>query len=357
MKGYCIKLKFHFHFHFYFMLCFCVFSNMGYAQTEERSSFQKTLKETQMKSLYSIKPNHSSGYKSKQGYYSNSSNSKNSQNNGKSIEDIRKEVLPDIGNFALPTSQQPGAFVSIGQNVIDKNQKQIWFFADAYVGPKSRFVDAIPGALYQPTDNLSLFLNVPYALDYRYEDTQSSGLEDIFCQAEYAYYNNPTTQYNDQATILGYVSAPTGFSQKAPSTGYGGVGYFLGTTFTRTYVDWIFFTSYGGFFSTKNNNTNAKYGNYYLYEFGIGKNICYIKSELIFNWLIEFDGYYYEKNNIDNELDPNSGGNFAFIVPSLWISTQNLIVQLGIGVPVYQEFHGEQNKFRYLWVANIGWTF
>lgn len=33
---------------------------------------------------------------------------------------------PNLGNFALPTSQQPGPFFSFGQSLIDKNQIQFY---------------------------------------------------------------------------------------------------------------------------------------------------------------------------------------------------------------------------------------
>jgi hypothetical protein len=47
----------------------------------------------------------------------------------------------------------------------------------------------------------------------------------------------------------------------------------------------------------------------------------------------------------------------VFITPSLWISSEHLILQLGLGLPATQHLYGHQNKKDYLLAANLGWTF
>lgn len=273
----------------------------------------------------------------------------------KTLEDVRQAILPDEGNFVLPSSQQPGPLVGFGQNIIEKGQLQLFVFADAYIGPQRQIVDGIPSILYQPTDKLSIFLNAPYALDYRFENEKSSGIEDVFSQFEYAFFDNPTKEYNEQATVVAAFYFPSGSVQKFPATGYGAMSYFLGVTYNRTYVDWLFLTSYGVLCPTRKGD--IKYGNIYLYQFGIGKNICSIKSKLIFDWLIEVDGSYYEKDNFQHEIQQNTGGNYIFITPSLFLSTKNLVFQFGIGFPLAQKLYGNQKKYEYSLVGDLAWTF
>lgn len=269
-------------------------------------------------------------------------------------KETEKETPPTIGNLALPASQQPGPFISFGERVIEKGQKQLFVFSSAFIGPKKHNIESQPGILYQATDKLSIFLNVPFAIDFKDDSDRSSGIEDVFCQFEYAYYVNSTKEYNDQATIIGYVGFPSGSIKKRPPTGFGSSAYFLGTTYSRTFVDWIFLTSCGTLITS---NKADKIGNNYLYQFGIGRNICYLESQYIFNWLLEFDGTYYEKNKNNRVVDPDSGGNVVYITPSLWFSNKHLIVQIGIGFPVVQKLNGSQNKYTYLLATNIGWTF
>lgn len=295
-------------------------------------------------------------YENKLNGYENKFNQKTEDNeNNCNKEEDKKEKPPEIGNFALPTSQQIAPLFSFGQNVIEKNQKQFFLFADGYMGAQRHFIDAIPGILYQATDTLSIFLNVPYAPEYKDSDNKSYGIEDVFCQFEYAYYVHSTNEYADQATIVAYSAFPTGSAQKNPPTGYGAMSYFLGTTYSRAYIDWIFFTSYGVVWPAKKDG--IQFGNNYLYQFGIAKNICSIKSELILDWMLELDGTFYERNKVNNMINPDSGGNLVFLTPSIWFSREQLILQFGVGVPIAQKWFGQQNKFGYLLIGNFGWTF
>ena len=40
---------------------------------------------------------------------------------------------PKIGNFALPTSQQPAALFGFGGNIIDEGEIQVNMFADEFI--------------------------------------------------------------------------------------------------------------------------------------------------------------------------------------------------------------------------------
>lgn len=268
---------------------------------------------------------------------------------------VKEEELPKIGNFALPTSQQPGPLVGLGQNIIDRNQTQLFLFADDFVGIKKHMVDLIPSILYGVRDDFSIFFNVPIAASYKGNKSRSSGFEDMFLQFEYAFYTNKTSRFIDQATFITNVTFPTGSTKKQPSTGFGSSCFLLAGTFSRMYSDWFGFTSPGVILTTSRHGT--KFGNEYLYQFGFGRNILSIDSEWIFAWMLEIDGQYTEKNKIMGAADCNSGGNIVYITPSLWISSKKMIIQLGVGVPPIQHLFGNQKREKYLLVANLGWTF
>lgn len=260
-----------------------------------------------------------------------------------------------IGNFALPSSQQPGAFLSFGQNTLEKNKTQLFLFADDYAGDQKHFIDMTPGIVYGLTDNLSFFLNIPYALSYQQESNHSSGLEDIILQLEYVFYSKQTNRYIDTATIVANTSFPTGSSIKNPPTGFGAQTFFLGGTFSRLYNDWFGFISPGLLVPTSHQGT--RFGNHYFYQLGLGKNISYATSQYIFAWLLELNGNLYQKDKINGKIDPDSGGNIIYLIPSLWFSTQHFIFQSGIGWAASQNWYGHQSKNTYLIAVNLGWTF
>jgi hypothetical protein len=109
--------------------------------------------------------------------------------------------------------------------------------------------------------------------------------------------------------------------------------------------------------SLPTSSEQTRFGNQFLYQWGVGRNILSRPSEFIFTGMIELTGLYGGKNKIKGKVDSNSGGNSLFLTPSLWISTQKFIVQLGVGFPIVQRLFGDQHKNHYLLAANFGWTF
>ncbi len=259
-----------------------------------------------------------------------------------------------LGNFSLPISQQPGPLVSFAENIIDKGQAQLFVFADAFIGKNSYLTDVIPSILYGIRDDLSFFFNVPFSPGNKDKDHHSSGLEDIFAQLEYAFYTKKSSHTVDQATLVANVTFPTGSSSKIPPTGFGSSSFFIGATFNHTAIDWFFFTSPGAILTTSKHGT--KFGDILLYEFGFGRNIP-SPSGWLFAWMVEFDGLYSWKNKIKGTIDPNSGGNLIYITPSIWISSNRIILQLGAGYPIVQHLFGHQSKKFLSFVSNFGYTF
>lgn len=270
-------------------------------------------------------------------------------------KEAKEESPPKIGNFLLPGSQQPGPLISIGQNIIDKNQTLLFLLADAFKGPGKESIDVVPSLLYGITDDFSVLFTVPFAARYREDQARSAGVEDMSLQFEYSFYGNKTSSYTEQATILGNVSFPTGSTKKDPSTGTGSPNFLLGATYNRVWVDWFAFTSPGVVLTTIHDGVKA--GNQFLYQFGVGRNIATLCSNMTFAGIVEVTGQYVRRDKVRGITDPNSGGNTIYITPSLWLSSEKFIAQLGFGVPVVQNLFGEQKRDNYSVTANFAWTF
>ncbi len=260
---------------------------------------------------------------------------------------------PKIGNFALPGSQQPGPLVGFGQNILDKHETQLTLSASDYAGIDKHFIDLTPSVVYGITDKLSVSVNVPYAASFKTGPDHSTGFEDASTQVEYAVYNKSTSRFEDQATLLGGISVPTGSTQKMPQTGLGSPSFFLGTTFDRTYVKWFVFAAPGAELTT--NDDGTQFGNNYLYQMGFGKNITNVNGWIL-AWMTEVDGTYTQKDVINGITDPDSGGNVIYATPSFWASTKQFIFQFGVGLPISQNLNGDQTRETYLIDANLSWS-
>lgn len=270
-------------------------------------------------------------------------------------KEVKSDSPPKIGNYVFPASQQPGPLISFGQNIIKESQTKTFLFSDVFFGSRDHSIDIIPYGVYGLTDNFSVLLAAPIAASYKQKKRHSSGFSDMFLQLEYAFYNENTSQYGEQATLVTNVSFPTGSVTKRPPTGDGSSSFFLGSTFNRTYVNWFVFTSPGVILTTSHDGQRV--GNEYLYQAGIGRNFYTIDSEWIFAWLVETNGRYTEKTHIKGYSDPNSGGNLIVVTPSLWISSKKVTFQFGVGLPVVQHLFGNQTKNKYLLASNISWLF
>lgn len=269
-------------------------------------------------------------------------------------ENNEKEEPPKIGNFALPTSQQPSVLFGFGGNIIDTGEIQFLFFADEFRGKNKIVTELIPSVLFGITDDLSIFFNFPFTPILKEDHHRSSGLQDFFVQLEYAFYTKSTTTYVDQATVVANVIFPTGSSKKTPPTGFGAPSISLGATYYHVLIDWFFFTAPGAVLTFSDHGT--KFGDQFLYQFGIGRNIPSPKG-WIYAWMFEVDGQYNKKNRIDGSIDHNSGGNVIYATPSLWISSKEMILQFGVSLPIHQNLFGKQKKFDYALNFNFAWSF
>lgn len=263
------------------------------------------------------------------------------------------DIAPSkIGNFSLRTSQQPGPLVGFGENIIEKGEIQLSVFADAYIGNNNHNTDIDPAFLYGISDNFSIQLSAGYAPSNKSRSDKSSGIEDVFIQLEYAFYNKSCKYFTNQATIVGNVSLPTGSATKNPQTGYGSTSCMLGLTYNHTEIDWFYFGATGIVVVT---DKSFKSGDQFLYQIGIGRNICYSK-DWIYAWMTEFIGQYTEQGIANNHKNPNSGGNVISIIPSLWLSSEKLILQLGAGYPIVQNLFGNQPKQQFSLFFNFVWS-
>jgi len=288
------------------------------------------------------------------GHVSNYNDSKQSDESKEDNSVEKEEEPPKIGNFALPTSQQPYGLFAFGGNLIDKSEVQLFFFADDFKGKDKVIIDLIPSILFGITDECSIFFNFPFTPELRDGNRKSSGLEDFFIQLEYAFYNKKTSSYVDQSTLVGNITTPTGSIKKNPLTGFGSPSLFLGGTYCRMMVNWFIFTSQGATLTTSDHKT--KIGDQFLYQFGLGRNIP-SPPGWIYAWMVEIDGQYNKKNRVHGNIDPNSGGNTIYVTPSLWISSKEIAFQFGVSFPVNQNLFGVQRKFDYALNLSFAWSF
>ena len=264
-----------------------------------------------------------------------------------------EDITIKEGNLALSSSQQPGPLLGFGQNIIDKNDLQGYFYADYIKTEAEKTADFMPGFLYGIRDDLSIFVNLPIT---RMSDaTSKSTSVGVSVQAEYAYYSKTKLKSESQATIVLAISGPNGSMIKQVVSNRQSSTFFLGGTYSYLSIDWYLYGALGGLFTIRN-KTDTAFGDNFLYQGGIGRNFWHAKS-FIYLFLVEMLGDKFKSNFVNEVIDLNSGGNIIFLAPSIWISSEKFIFQAGISVPVYQKLIGNQNEYKYQIAFNLGWKF
>lgn len=265
-----------------------------------------------------------------------------------------KKQQEGLGNFSVDFSQQPGPLIGFGQNVVEQGVTLAYAYLDYLKGDQKKFSGIAPSVVYGITDNLSLFVEVPVAFNYKVDCPSSRGIQDSLVQLEYAFSNSSSPVVSNVMTVVANMTLPTGSSHKTPPTGIGAISFFLGLTAAQTTPDWYYYMALGLIAPTTTSTSQA--GNQFLYQFGISQNIASSIDSWIFDWMFEINGSYTQRTKTLEGTDCNSGGSRILLGPSLWFSTPRLTVQPGIFWFVESLF-GAQNEDTYNAVINVSYRF
>jgi len=270
------------------------------------------------------------------------------------LRGAKGEEKEKIGNFSLPTSQQPGPLFGFGQNIVDKGDLQLFLNLLQIGGSHRNLTQILPSILYGIRDNLSVFVTIPFTPTSKNGCGDARGMNDITVQFEYAYFNNKKATSITQSTFIASIGIPTGSEKKIPDTGFGAPSLFLGATFSHTEQYWYGWIQGGTTLTTQRHE--RKSGNQFFYQTGI-ENCFATRPGWIFAWELELLGFFEQKDKLCGVKNENSGGNTLWMGPSLWISSEKLIFEIGITGPIAQHLYGNQFKNKYYFTANMGYKF
>lgn len=263
------------------------------------------------------------------------------------------------GNLTLPTSQQPSPLYAIGQDIVDKHDFQIFGLYDYLRGCNKKYSEVLSSALYGITDNLSFFLGIPAAASFKLDGSCSSGIEDMYLQMEYAFFNKDAERYAIQSTLVNILVLPTGSFHKNPPTGAGYPTFVVGGTTSVTSPSWYAFVCAGGVFPT--NSQQGQIPKKLLYQGGLSYNVAYAKEKWMLTLGAEMYGSFSKNGTSTTGLHTalfggHTGGNIVYLGPVLWFSTQRFILQAGVMVPISQPCNSP-NKSNYWPAVSVGWKF
>jgi hypothetical protein len=79
-----------------------------------------------------------------------------------------------------------------------------------------------------------------------------------------------------------------------------------------------------------------------------------VRNPIVLDFIIESNGIWIQKEEVDGKEDENSGGNIIFLSPGIRFTCKDrLTAYLSSGFPVLQDLNGKQNDVRYRIVFGI----
>lgn len=264
------------------------------------------------------------------------------------------EPLP-IGNFSLPKSQRPGAFYSFGSKILEPGQWQLATKPNIFKETDARFI-GMPNTLqYGLSKYSAVYVAFPATLDLQTKVPSgyhhAAGMDNLGVQGEYEFFSRSSLHDKEEAGVLLGVTAPTGSRQVTSHW----TSYFVGGTYTHTWVKWDAFSSMG--YLMFEGPFDIRPGNIFYFEVGGGYDLKSETDRYNLAFFCEINGQYSEKRPNTGYVETNgvvrprgsalNDGYLLYVSPSLWYSNKKWITQLGVSVPIAQYWPNTNQKVDY----------
>jgi len=117
---------------------------------------------------------------------------------------------------------------------------------------------------------------------------------------------------------------------------------------------------------TTEGSQNTEIGDAFFYNLGVVYSLPsgegeahhgHDHSHLKWDIMLELNGEYREKNEIDGGKEDNSGGDVIFLSPGIRVSSSDKwSLFLSVGKSIYDDFNGRQTDVDYRLVGGIGFA-
>jgi hypothetical protein len=300
------------------------------------------------------------------------------------------EAAGPIGT--IPTSPLPVSAWSTGLRIefinFDRfsNSELAGFAAAGEEGVHSidRLVNTSLSLAYGVTDDLTLSARLPYVdrnniRESEIEDGEaeahdhgdSDGIGDLSVLTQYRFFSHRRVN----ASLIGGVKAPTGKTDVKDG------GQKLETEFQPGSGSWdgLFGASASAqngkvgvhanllYNLTSEGSQNTEIGDALFYNLGLVYALsgaggedhhAHGHSHAQWDLILELNGEWRDKNEIEGEKDANTGGDVIFLSPGVRLSTpDSWSLFVSFGKPIYDDFNGRQTDIDYRLVGGIGFAF
>ncbi len=203
------------------------------------------------------------------------------------------------------------------------------------------------GLAYGLTGDWAIGIELPISLDKDNGPVSASGRGDASVFTKYRFWRHDTLGAQESAAVLVKVKLDTGDENKTPTLGTGTTDTILGLAYGYEGRKWYRWAS----IRHRRNGTNAaglRRGDKWLIDIVGGirpKPTGYLEPDTV--WLLELNGEYGQRAELNGIEQVNTGGTEWFLSPGIFWTKRNFAIKAGVQIPIASDLNGNQEKSDY----------
>ncbi|MHB1142329.1 MAG: transporter [Sulfuricaulis sp.] len=200
--------------------------------------------------------------------------------------------------------------------------------------------------VYGITGDWAAGIELPYAWKEEGPDS-ADGAGDVSLFTKYRFWRHDTLGAQESAAVLLKVKTDTGDENATPALGTGTTDTILGLAYGYESLKWY---RWGSLRYRRNgeNDAGLRRGDKVLLDLVGGWRPTppsYYEPDTV--WLLELNGEYGKRAELNGAELSNTGGTEWFLSPGIFWTKRNFAVKAGVQIPIANDLNGNQEKTDY----------
>jgi hypothetical protein len=175
----------------------------------------------------------------------------------------------------------------------------------------------------------------------------ASGTGDVSLFTKYRFWRHDTLGAQESAAVLLKLKTDTGDENATPALGSGATDTILGLAYGYEGRKWYRWASLR-YRRNGENDAGLRRGDKVLFDLagGIRPRLTdYLEPDTV--WLLELNGEYGKRAELNSATLPNTGGTEWFLSPGIFWTKRNFAVKVGVQIPIVSDLNGSQEETDY----------
>ena len=196
---------------------------------------------------------------------------------------------------------------------------------------------------YGLTGDWAAGIELPY-VDKESGPVSASGRGDIKLFTKYRFWRSDSLGVQESAAVLLKVKLDTADDDAKPALGTGATDAILGLTYGYEGRKWYRWASIR-YRLNGTNDAGLQRGEKVLFDLVGGvrfRPTGYLEADTV--WLLELNGEYGDRADINGTSVANTGGTEWFISPGIFWTKRNFAIKAGVQIPIASSLNGAQDE-------------